>query len=254
MKSSPAKGLSNFFSTLGRKGTEERQKKQTQENQGMTNFEKRRAEKKSRKAGESKYQADIRRKQEKRKAEKADVASDAEFFGKHRKAGTTPGTPITPKKATVANEPKLKAKSTKPNWTKAPKVGTQARIDWYKKHNLALDDTTKLKEEQLQSPNADLKKFKKSKLVSDQRKFYVDKDQDNIRDAIQGTTSYDPNMHISPERYWEKYNKTAKQRELNELSQLADGSAFNKKSPYKKGIGSYAKKAKGSRGFKMNRK
>tara|TARA_R100001082_G_scaffold65163_1_gene36685 strand:- start:630 stop:1373 length:744 start_codon:yes stop_codon:yes gene_type:complete len=30
-------------------------------------------------------------------------------------------------------------------WSKAPKSGTQARIDFYKKHNLAMDDTTKLK-------------------------------------------------------------------------------------------------------------
>jgi hypothetical protein len=31
-------------------------------------------------------------------------------------------------------------------WSKAPKSGTQERIDFYKKHNLAMDDTTKLKE------------------------------------------------------------------------------------------------------------
>ena len=73
-------------------------------------------------------------------------------------------------------------------------------------------------------------------------KFVVDKDQDNIRDEAQGTTSYDPYMHISSERFWEKMGKEANQRELNKLSQLADGSAFNKKSPSKK------------RGFRMKRK
>ena len=35
---------------------------------------------------------------------------------------------------------------------------------------------------------------------------------------------------------------------------LLKSSAVEKKSPYKKGLGSYAKKAKGSRGYKMNRK
>jgi len=72
MKSSPTKkGLfSNFFSSLGRKGTEKRQEKQVRENQGMTNLEKRRAEKKTRKPGESKFQADVRRRQEANKAKR----------------------------------------------------------------------------------------------------------------------------------------------------------------------------------------
>ena len=33
-------------------------------------------------------------------------------------------------------------KAPKINWKTAPKVGTQARTKWYKKHNLKLDDTT----------------------------------------------------------------------------------------------------------------
>lgn len=32
--------------------------------------------------------------------------------------------------------------STAIDWSKAPRVGTQARTDWYKKNNLKLDDTT----------------------------------------------------------------------------------------------------------------
>ena len=31
------------------------------------------------------------------------------------------------------------------DWSKAPKMNTQARVDWYAKHNLAPDATTKLK-------------------------------------------------------------------------------------------------------------
>ena len=71
MKRTPIKGLGNFFSSLGKKATSDRQTKQkasnTGEYAGMTNFEKRRAEKKSRKPGESKFQADVRRGREARK-------------------------------------------------------------------------------------------------------------------------------------------------------------------------------------------
>ena len=44
------------------------------------------------------------------------------------------------------------------------------------------------------------------------------------------------------------------QKEMATKSFTDIRSAFNKKSPYKKGIGKYAKKAKGSRGYKMKRK
>ena len=74
MKRTPIKGLGNFFSSLGKKATSDRQTKQkasnTGEYAGMTNFEKRRAEKKSRKPGESKFQANVRKKGEKKKPEK----------------------------------------------------------------------------------------------------------------------------------------------------------------------------------------
>lgn len=119
---------------------------------GRTKMQRDRTEKKTRKPGESKFQADVRRKKEfnksyratvkaakdakktvagmaaperellakrlghksytaktasdkaasesytKSRAKRADIVSDAEYFGKHREAGTTPGTPITPKK------------------------------------------------------------------------------------------------------------------------------------------------------------
>ena len=76
MKRSPAKKgmLEDIFSSLGRKKTEERQKKQRESNTGeyagMTNFEKRRAEKKSRKPGESKFQADVRKRKARNKAKR----------------------------------------------------------------------------------------------------------------------------------------------------------------------------------------
>ncbi len=59
LKSSPTKGkLSDFFKGLGRKGTEARLTKQVQENQGMTNFEKRQADKAAERksGGKSKFQ------------------------------------------------------------------------------------------------------------------------------------------------------------------------------------------------------
>ena len=44
----------------------------------------------------------------------------------------------------VKPKSKIQTKTKGPDWTKAPKVGTTARTDWYKKFNLALDDTTPL--------------------------------------------------------------------------------------------------------------
>jgi len=86
MKRTPIKGkLDNFFSSLGKEATSARQTKQkasnTGEYAGMTNFEKRRAEKKSRKPGESKFQADVRRKKETNKAKKAENKADAAYYG-----------------------------------------------------------------------------------------------------------------------------------------------------------------------------
>ena len=183
MKSSPAKNLGNFFSSIfssgAVKGRQDAQRESnTGEYKGMTDFEKRRAEKKSRKAGESKFQADVRRKRENKKAKskKADKyvtkTVEQEF-----KIDPKSEIKLDPKYSTEGNykykmTPKTKkSKTGEIPWDKAPKVGTQARTDWYKKFNLKLDETTPL----------------------------------------------------------------------------------TKKSPYKKGIGSYAKKAKGSRGYTMKR-
>ena len=73
MKQSPAKGLSNFFSSLGKKATSDRQTKQIQENQGMTNFEKKMADKAAQRksGGKSKFQ----RAAAERKANKAAAAA-----------------------------------------------------------------------------------------------------------------------------------------------------------------------------------
>ena len=80
MKRSPAKNLGDFFGSIfsGKavKGRQDAQRKRnTGEYEGMTDFEKRRAEKKSRKPGESKFQADVRRKKEAKRT-KAKKAAD----------------------------------------------------------------------------------------------------------------------------------------------------------------------------------
>jgi len=63
MKRTPVKGLADFFSSLGK------QLKAGQKDRGIFS-EKGKAEKKSRKAGESKFQADVRRRGEARKSDK----------------------------------------------------------------------------------------------------------------------------------------------------------------------------------------
>ena len=77
LKSSPTKGrLDDFFKSLGREGTEARLTKQVQENQGMTNFEKRQAEKAAqRKTGKSKFQ---RSAEDRKKRKAATAAGDAQ--------------------------------------------------------------------------------------------------------------------------------------------------------------------------------
>jgi len=75
MKSSPAKGkLGDFFKSVGS------QLKAGQKDRGIFS-EKGKAEKKSRKPGESKFQADVRRKKETNKAKKAENKADAAYYG-----------------------------------------------------------------------------------------------------------------------------------------------------------------------------
>jgi hypothetical protein len=115
MKRSPAKNLGDFFGSIfsGKavKGRQDAQRKRnTGEYEGMTDFEKRRAEKKSRKPGESKFQADVRRKREAKRAKRAEtkrrendplleeIKDTSELQGPKNKPTTkTVTTPKTPK-------------------------------------------------------------------------------------------------------------------------------------------------------------
>jgi hypothetical protein len=180
MKSSPTKLFSNLFKGLKAKKTgnigEEMKSKYSGEAQ--------RADKVAR-PGESEYQFKVRTRKSRSKKTDKYITKTPEQQAKIDPASEVK---IDPKvgmgRYTYKTTPKTK--STKPDWSKAPKVGTQARTNWYMKHNLKLDDTT-------------------------------------------------PDF-----REIEEFHKTYH-------------SPVEKKSPYKKGIGSYTKKPKGSRGFKMNR-
>ena len=132
MKSSPVRLFSNLFKGLKAKKTGDIGKEMKSKYSG----EAQRADKVAR-PGESEYQFKVRT----RKARSKKAGQQAKIDPKSEvkidpKVGMDRYTYKTTSKA------KAKAKSTKPDWSKAPKVGTQARTDWYKKYNLALDPTT----------------------------------------------------------------------------------------------------------------
>ena len=53
--------------------------------------------------------------------------------------------PVEPKAESKASKTTKPAEKSGPDWSTAPAANTQARIDWYKKNNLAMDKTTELK-------------------------------------------------------------------------------------------------------------
>ena len=93
-----------------------------------------------------------RRKDKKYEAAGPNVRKQMEKEGYAKPIARTPGSFSTKRKLEgelVVNQElmdkkigKSKPKTKGPDWKKAPKVGTKARTDWYKKHNLKLDDTT----------------------------------------------------------------------------------------------------------------
>ena len=135
MKQSPAKGkLGDFFKGVGKKITEGRQKrvdkqlesKKGTEYEGMTSMEAARAEKKSRKSGESKFQADSRKMGEKKRADKKANKAASSIKGekdnaKPKQANTeiktkpTPGTDYNYNMTTGFSDPTL-AGATKDNY------------------------------------------------------------------------------------------------------------------------------------------
>ena len=206
MKSSPAKQgiLSDFFGNLGS------QLKRGQAERGIFS-EKGKAEAKAARKPKWKREHDTRKKEERKRFEEKEIDR---ILKTNKNWGEVEDTPEVVKEKSV-KEKSVKEKSVKGeskiDWTKAPKVGTTARTNWYKKHNLELDPTT---------PGY------KSKI-----------------DAV-GTGAF----QCDPEK--ENFGATSRVP----LNQEEMDSVFKKKSPYKKGLGKYTKKAKGSRGYKMKRK
>jgi len=108
MKRTPIKGLGDFFSSLGK------QAKAGQKDRGIFS-EKGKAEKADRKAGESKFQADVRRAREKRRAEKKEKKTKTTISADFKKdvnspTNTKPGELKVNKKlmATKVDKPDLK--------------------------------------------------------------------------------------------------------------------------------------------------
>tara|TARA_R110000737_G_C14470681_1_gene466686 strand:+ start:310 stop:936 length:627 start_codon:yes stop_codon:yes gene_type:complete len=140
MKQSPVKGkLSNFFSSLGS------QLKQGQKERGIFS-EKGKAEKKSRKAGESKYQADIRRRKATKKT-KYSVSGDAgdTIDPKQQSVATGPQTPETAKlnKESFPTKGPVKPKTKKVSTKITGAIGSKTRKEQYDAKGWKYDDTIK---------------------------------------------------------------------------------------------------------------
>jgi len=91
MKRTPIKGLGDFFSSLGK------QAKAGQKDRGIFS-EKGKAEKADRKAGESKFQADVRRRGEKKKPKnQSDISVDTQIEAADKQFGK--GVQVTAKKS-----------------------------------------------------------------------------------------------------------------------------------------------------------
>ena len=199
MKSSPTKGLSNFFSSLGAKKTGDIGKKLKSKYSGKAQ----RADKVAR-PGESEYQFKVRTRKARAKAKKADkpydIKSSSIFeptkFGHEGKSFFSPTTSDLDRKLIMAD-------------TARRKLDLKSDV---------FDLSTKTPK----APTA----------------------QEMINTAYKGTKNN-----------WGKASKNAMDMfgvTLTELISKRD-SPVEKKSLYKKGIGKYAEKAKGSRGYKMKK-
>jgi len=140
MKQSPVKGrLGDFFRGVVKKSKEGRQKrvdkqlesKKGTEYEGMTSMEAARAEKKSRKPGESKFQADSRKMGEKKRADnkkrKAENKADAEFYGSTKDNAKPRETKATSKPGEFSTKQTLEKKLVVNNKINTAKVSDKAK-------------------------------------------------------------------------------------------------------------------------------
>ena len=93
------------------------------------------------KPGESQHQFKTRTRKSTPKVKKISDVPGAFSTKIKLGGGVVPNQKIMSTKVTKS---KTKTKTKGPDWTKAPKVGTQKRRDWYTKNKLKQDDTTKI--------------------------------------------------------------------------------------------------------------
>ena len=216
MKSSPTKGkLQDFFNTIGS------QLKAGQKDRGIFS-EAGKAEKKERRAGESKFKADIRRGKERRAKEKATEAETSA--------------------ATLTNEEKGRAKGKDRKGYVVPPSTTPKdhRERLMKTFNLGKGDPYTYRyrlgdfEGDIGGSNIEFKTGDGDWTVANERQ------SKSIEESPHGLR----NIKITSNQ----------PSELYDTEDFTYDSPIDKKSPYKRGIGSYAKKAKGSRGYKMKKR
>ena len=258
--------LSDFFSSLGKKGTEKRQEKQVRENQGMTNFEKKMADKAAQRksGGKSKFQrAGAERKANKAATAAGNARNSAENGGvENIKPAARERIIVPPREFAGKKGDKFKYRS---------KYGSKRIEDSYefKRPGSETWETPKTKEgsraihrlnlEQQVKDSTPKKEVKKTKINTDP---VIDIDQNNISDFFQGTTSYhttDPSetykdfvpnkpKTVTTNKSDKKVVKTKKGFDFNKTNDYSPKitDEFNnpifKKSPSKK------------RGYKMKRK
>jgi len=187
---------------------------------GLTDFQRRMADKKAQResGGKSKYQRDIIKKQADRKAKK-------------------------PAETTVVSD-EAKAKGVK---------RTEA-------HNIRYaEQQAKLKKKEVVTPEIVLEKTpKKDKRPSGSSDSYMRKHKTGKYRPGSATSAHESMVKVEDAIEGDYYRvKDPNASTFGKTYQFKGGtygSPIDKKSPYKKGLGSYAKKAKGNRGYKIKRK
>jgi len=146
MKSSPAKGkLGDFFKGLGKEGTKKRQDAQRAKNEGgLTNFEKRQAAKKAARKGAVKPKANVTVKP---KVVKKEGVLETQIKKNNPKKVTTVDTEKTSKAKKSADNSVGVKRTDKVDHNKnlkGLKSGSYERMNYYNKHKLKHDKTSKL--------------------------------------------------------------------------------------------------------------
>ena len=225
MKSSPAKNLGNFFGSIfsskAVKGTGEQLQK-GQKERGVFSETAKAEKKEMRKTGESKFQYDVRKKREKKAEAKKDYKKRTSGIDPTNKTGMV-NVVIDGVVTSVPAEDRFKYESVK-------RVKSKSK--------------SKTKEPSKAGGNPEAKQtFKQAFASASQagKKTFDWNGNPYTTELKENKNKYDDlfDVPFNPNLKYDQYD--------------SEGNPIQKKSPYKKGIGSYTKKAKGSRGYKMKR-